>query len=106
MHTIETADAGELARKVAYRARMYHLANISAIPFTVQRKATAMQMALETVINFDKIYVTARKTMLTVKVVGQRIKDRKGLKFLQAGWEQEGIKLRVTPQGMLYNIPA
>lgn len=102
---LDTQDAGQFKWWAARDARMKSIANASHYSDKQKVQAERMKLALEMVYSAKGIYVSFRKTGITVKVDACWVKDPKNLRALEAEWSAAGVKKRESAQGVNYNIP-
>jgi hypothetical protein len=102
---LETKSAGYWAYAAARDARIRAVAMWSHYKPEQQVEAERVKLGLEMVYYYKNIYVNPREKFITVKVENARVKDSKGLKFLEEEWETRGYKKAVSDQGIIYRIP-
>ena len=102
---LETKSAGFYAYAAARDARIRAVAMWSHYKPEQQIEAERVKLGLELVYSAKNIYVNPRSKFIAIKVDNARIKDSKGLKFLEEEWDSRGYKKVVTEQGVTYRIP-
>ena len=102
---LETKSAGYYAYAAARDARMRAVAMWSHYDPKQQVEAERVKLGLELVYAAKGIYVNPRAKFIAVKVDQPRVRDRKGLQFLEEEWESKGYKKVATAQGVTYRIP-
>ena len=104
---IRNQEADESQKYGAWlNARMTSQVNKTTWSAAKQLAATRMQLALETCYKAKEVYVTFRKTVISVKVDHPSgVYDRKGLKALEEHYTQQGYKKKKSAQGITYTIP-
>ncbi len=86
-------------------AKMRSIANASHFTETQKIRAQRMRYALELAYNGRFFDPKLGKRGITIKIESARIRDKKVLKELEAGYELEGIQKKVSLQGVNYYIP-
>ena len=102
---LETKSAGYFAYAAARDARMRAVAMWSHYDPKQQVEAERVKLGLEMVYACKGIYINPRAKFIAVKVDQARVKDRKGLAFLEEEWEKKGYIKAVSDQGVTYRIP-
>ena len=87
----------------AHDARMRNIANKSRWDAGVQRRVSAMLMALDT-IYYGRIYEAYGVRRVAIKIDSPQVRDRKWLRIMEADWAAEGITKTITPRGILYQV--
>jgi len=105
MKYIETKDAGRKKYGAFANARMTDIANRSNFPEHVEIKSRAIQAVVSTLNPNARVFNSARKTMITVKVEGGFVGDEPLFKKCIAEWEDEGIVCKLSAQGININVP-
>lgn len=102
---LDTKDAGFYARAAAINARLQNAVNASNFTDAKKAKAERMKYALEMIVSAREIYVTCRKTFISIKVDRPgTVRDRKMLALLESDWDKEGIKKVESAQGFSYRL--
>ena len=79
---------------------------VNATSYSDREKTRAERMRSVLTLVYDgNFYISFGRRGITVKVDRARIVDRKNLQILEQDWEMEGIRKRISPQGVVYNIP-
>lgn len=102
---LDARPAGYFAYAAARDARVRTIAMWSHYKPEQQVEAERVKLGLELVYSFKNIYVNPRTKYITIKVENGRVKDAKGLKFLEEEWTAKGYTKVVTNQGVMYRIP-
>jgi len=102
---LETKSAGYFAYAAARDARIKAVAMWSHYKPEQQVEAERVKLGLELVYFYKNIYISPRKKFITIKVENGRVKDPKGLRFLEEEWEAKGYTKSVSNQGVIYHIP-
>jgi hypothetical protein len=84
-------------------ARMRSLANASLYTDAQKLKAERIKLALELVYKTKGAYINYRKKFIVIKLDDATVVDKKGLKFLEDGWDDTVVKVP-TPQGIIYRV--
>lgn len=84
-------------------ARMRSIANASLFTDAQKLKAERIKLALELVYSGTVYTPTNRKKYISIKIEDAKVIDKKGLKFLEDGWDSSVEKV-VTPQGIIYRV--
>ena len=87
----------------AQDARMRNIANKSRWDAGVQRRVSAMLMALDSIYS-GRIYEAYGVRRVAIKIDSPQVRDRKWLRIMEADWAAEGITKTVTPRGILYQV--
>ena len=106
---VRTLDTNEAPNKwwAAQDARMRNIANKSHYSERTHIRVERMLMALSLCYNARGIHEAFGKTGVSVKVDRPTsIRDRKGLKMLEAEWTQLGVIKKTSPQGIIYRFTA
>ena len=105
MHT-STIDTREAPCKwfAARDAQMRSAVNSSLYTDPEKIRAERLRSVL-TLVYTGEFYISFGKRGITVKVDRARIADRKNLQTLEQDWEAEGIRKKISAQGVIYNIP-
>jgi hypothetical protein len=86
-------------------ARLRNSVNKTLYSAAQVAKAIRMRDALAGLYDAQDVLVNYRKTKITVKVAGPySVLDKKALRYLEDGYELQGITKSVTPQGVIYSI--
>lgn len=101
--TLETKEAA-VKWWAARDARMRNYANSTL--YTEQQKIAAerMKLVLEMVYAAKSVYIAYGKTGVSLKVDGARVRDRKELGLMEAGWARAGVTKKVSAQGVIYRF--
>ena len=102
---LETKSAGYYAYAASRDARMRAVAMWSHYDARQQVEAERVKLGLEMVYACKGIYINPRSKFIAIKVDQARVKDNKGLKFLEEEWEKKGYSKAVSEQGVTYRIP-
>lgn len=101
--TIETVDAKHNARGAAINARI--TSDMNRARFTANERAKAATFAdVLSIAYAGDIHVNFRKTMITIKVEGGMIVDKLAAKQVMEICAEKGYKVRVSEQGINFNI--
>ncbi len=105
MKTLEL-DTKEAPNKwwAARDARMRNYANSTRYSDSQKIAAERMKLALEIVYAAKSVYIAYGKTGISLKVDGARVRDRKELALMEAGWAIAGYEKRVSAQGVIYRF--
>lgn len=100
----EHKSAGRFAWIAARDARMRSIVNASLYTDLQKLKAERAKLVLEMFYVAKEIHIEYRKKFISVKVDGAQVRDRKGLKELEAHYAAEGYEKCKTKQGVTYRI--
>lgn len=115
-HAIDTEDAGSkgFAFAALMDARMKNLKNINKFTTAQIRKAQSVQAVLMTIYEkgLDEVCINYRPSrsaasqFIAIKVINPVSWDKKSLKLIEDGWEQDKAQYTVTKkvsdQGIIY----
>ena len=104
-NNLNVKDADDNRAAAFLNARFLNSVNKSLYSAAQVAQALRMRDALEAVYRTALVVINYRKTKVAVKVFSPFVvADRKGLRYLEQGYEQQGITKSVTPQGVIYSI--
>jgi hypothetical protein len=86
-------------------ARMQNIAYQSTYSQAQQVAADRMAMVMPMLYNTKGVHINYRKKFIAIKLEEPVIKDRKGLKLLEADYVKAGIIKKISEQGIVYRIP-
>ena len=89
----------------AQDARMRNIKNASTWTDADKTRAERMKLGLALVYGSKEIYIAYGKRGISIKIDGAYVVDRKNLALLERDYDAAGVKKKVTPQGVIYNIP-
>ena len=102
--TLDTKEA-DFKWWAAQDARMRNIKNASTWTDADKTRAERMKLGLALVYGNKQIYIAYGKRGISIKVDGAYVVDRKNLALLEQDYDKVGIKKKITPQGVIYNIP-
>ena len=103
INTIDTVDAGTNARGAVINARICN--DMNRARFTASERAKAETFAdilREAYIN--DVRINFRKTMITLKVMGNDVRSKWAAKQVLAICKERGYKVRASAQGINFNL--
>ena len=103
INTIDTVDAGTNARGAVINARICN--DMNRARFTAAERAKAETFAdilREAYIN--EVRINFRKTMITLKVMGNNVRDKWAVSQVLAICKERGYKVRASEQGINFNL--
>lgn len=103
---LETKAAGRHAWFARQDAITRSRANQSRFSHSVQLKAQRVSLVLDLLYANSEISITYNKTSVRVKAHAARARCRKQIAQWEQDWALDGISKKVTPQGVIYLIPA
>ncbi len=102
---LETQSAGRYAWAANRDARMKAIANWSHYSQEQQIEAERVKLGLEMVYSAQGVFLNPRQKFIAIKLDRARVRDRKGLAYLEEEWNKKGYTKISTAQGITYRIP-